>query len=222
MQLVPRIPSHDCLFCHVYATDDPELPWYDRPLIRQDQVGVAMCAVGSFVPGYVLISPAQHESSVQALAAEAAPDFLKFVDRVVDTIEGMYGPSTLFEHGSCRAEERQRSACITHSHIHVVPGTYSFNQLALPTRPLGKLADLVDVPSAEREDGYLMYREPGGLVQYSSDAGVSQFFRRHIARMLGRPDDWDYALFPQRENIQATQDTFRAHQSDLSPLPEPA
>lgn len=222
MPLVPQIPRYDCLFCQVYAADDQELPWYDRPLIRQDEVGVAMCAVGAFVPGYVLISPAQHESSVQALAAEAAPGFLTFVDRVVDAVEQMYGPSTLFEHGSCRAEERQRSACITHSHIHVLPGAYSFNLLGLPVRPLGTLAGLVNVPPAERADGYLMYREPGGLVQYSPDEGVSQYFRRHIARMLGRPDDWDYALFPQWENIRATLDAFPRSPVQPHSLTEPA
>lgn len=222
MPLVAQIPRYDCLFCQVYAADDQELPWYDRPLIRQDEVGVAMCAIGAFVPGYVLISPAQHESSVQALAAEAVPDFLTFVDRVVDAVEQTYGPSTLFEHGSCRAEERQRSACITHSHIHVLPGAYSFNLLRLPIRSLGTLAGLVNLPPAERADGYLMYREPGGLVQYSPDAGVSQYFRRHIARMLGRPDDWDYALFPQWENIRATQDVFPWSPVRPLPLTEPS
>ncbi|MBU2665981.1 hypothetical protein KOI35_20935 [Actinoplanes bogorensis] len=222
MQLVPQVPRHDCLFCEVYATDDQALPWYDRALIRQNQVGVAMCAVGAFVPGYLLISPAQHESSVQALATSAAPDFLIFVDRVVAEVERMYGPSTLFEHGSCRAEERRRSACITHSHIHVVPGAYSFDLLGLPVRPLGTLADLVKVPAAERADGYLMYREPGGLVQYSPDAAVSQYFRRHIARMLGRPDEWDYALFPQWQNVRATQDDFWRTPAQPLPLNEPA
>jgi hypothetical protein len=71
-------------------------------------------------------------------------------------------------------------------------------------------------------DGYLMYREPGGLVQYSSDVGVSQYFRRHIARMLGCPDDWDYALFPQWENIRATQETFPCSPVRSQPLTEPA
>ena len=67
-----------------------------------------------------------------------------------------------------------------------------------------------------------MYREPGGLVQYSPDEGVSQYFRRHIARMLGRPDDWDYALFPQWENIRATLDAFPRSSVPPLPLTEPA
>ena len=222
MPLVPQIPRCDCLFCQVYAAEDQELPWFDRPLIRKHQVGVAMCGVGAFVPGYILISPAQHQSSVQAFAADAAPDFLAFVEDVVGVVERMYGPSTLFEHGSCRAEERQRSACITHAHIHVLPGAYSFSLLGLSVRPLGTLADLVNVPPAQRADGYLMYREPGGLVQYSPDAGVSQYFRRHVARMLGRPDDWDYAVFPQWENVRATQDAFPHSAGRSLPLTEPA
>jgi diadenosine tetraphosphate (Ap4A) HIT family hydrolase len=222
MPLVPEISRYDCLFCQVYTADDQALPWYDRALMKQHAVGVAVSAVGAFVPGYVLVSPAQHESSVQALAAEATHDFLAFVDNVVATVERMYGPSTLFEHGSCRAEERRRSACITHSHIHVVPGSYSFTRLGLPVRALGTLADLVKVPAAERSDGYLMFREPGGVVHYSPDAGLSQYFRRHIARMLGRPDEWDYALYPQWENIRATQDDFSLLPSQSTSLNESA
>ncbi|MDY7089691.1 MAG: HIT domain-containing protein, partial [Actinomycetota bacterium] len=222
MLLVPRFPRHDCLFCQIYETDDHELPWYDRALIRQGEVGVAVSAVGAFVPGYILVAPAQHESSVQALAADATQDFLAFVDRVVEVVEQLYGPSTLFEHGSCRAAERRRSACITHSHIHVVPGAYSFDLLGLPVRPLGSLAELVKIPAAERADGYLMYREPGGPVQYSPDAGRSQYFRRHIARMLGRPDEWDYALFPHWENVRATHDRFSQPLVRSLPLNESA
>jgi hypothetical protein len=66
-----------------------------------------------------------------------------------------------------------------------------------------------------------MYREPGGPVQYSPDAGISQYFRRHIARMLGRPDDWDYALFPHWDNIRTTQNDFSATGPPV-PLTEPA
>ncbi|GIF01643.1 HIT domain-containing protein [Paractinoplanes rishiriensis] len=222
MLLVPQIPRYDCLFCQVHTTEDQELPWYDRPLIRQNAVGVAMCALGAFVPGYVLISPAKHQNSVQALESEAMPDFLAFVDGVVNMVEGTFGPCTLFEHGSCRAEERQRSACITHSHIHVLPGAYSFHLLGLPVRSLGTLTGLAHLPPAERADGYLMYREPGGLVQYASDAGISQYFRRHIARVLGRPDEWDYALFPQWDNVRATQDAFPRSPHQPLPLTEPA
>jgi hypothetical protein len=36
------------------------------------------------------------------------------------------------------------------------------------------------------------------------DIGVSQYFRRVIAKQLGRPSEWDYAVFPRWENVRAT------------------
>ncbi|SNT33148.1 hypothetical protein SAMN05421812_104541 [Asanoa hainanensis] len=184
------------------------MAWYDRPIMRSEGVGTAVCAVGALVPGYLLVSPAQHESSVQALTRPTAVAFLSFLADVHATVERHFGPTTIFEHGSCRSEERRRSACISHSHVHLVPGRYALEQLGLPVRRFETLTGIVDIPPTERNQGYLMYREPDGMVCYAPDAGISQFFRRHIAKMLGRPDEWDYALFPDWANLRATQEAL--------------
>jgi len=200
---------HDCFLCSAHHLNAADLPWYDRPLLRRDGVGTAVGAVGAFVPGYVLVSPMRHESSVRGLERSAASAFLDFLTKVQHAVERRFGPATLFEHGSCRSEERRRSACVTHSHVHVVPGQYSLDRLGLPARRFDTLGDMVALPRAERALGYLMYREPGGVVCCAPDAGVSQFFRRHIAATLGCPDEWDYAVFPRWDNLRATQDAFR-------------
>lgn len=204
-----------CLFCTANgqewqgSTDNrsaptPPVPWYDRPVATAPGVGSAIPGVGAFVPGYVLISPAAHKSSIQDLPRQTVLLFLAFVASVVSRVEAAFGPATIFEHGSCRSDERRRSACITHSHLHVLPGSYSFNVLGLPTRTFRTLREVVEVPQHDRADGYLMYREPGGLIHYAPDAGISQYFRRHIARVLGQPDEWDYALFPRWPNVRLT------------------
>lgn len=203
---LPRSPVHDCLFCCVASLPEGQLPWHDRPVIKEPGIGAVIPAVGAFVPGYVLISPAQHRSSLQNLPAEVAFRFVDFVGGVLARIEAIFGPATIFEHGSCRSEERRRSACLTHSHIHIVPGAYSFGTLGLPVRLYGGFSDLLLAGDGEKLDGYLMFREPGGPVCYAPDLGVSQYFRRHIARVLDCPDEWDYALFPRWDNVRVTQD----------------
>ena len=195
----------DCLFCLAYDASAEDLAWHDRPLFRRPEIGVAVAGLGAFVPGYVLVSPAAHKSSMQGLPSAGGALFVRFVEAVRRTVESRFGPATLFEHGSCRSEERRRSACITHSHIHIIPGAYSFDTLSLDKREYADLIDLVDSPHPERTDGYLMYQEPGGPVCYARDVGVSQYFRRQIARVLGVAEDWDYALFPHWENVRTTQ-----------------
>lgn len=213
----PAIDEH-CLFCSVNNDPEEALSWYDKPLIRASDIGVVIPAVGAFVPGYLLVAPTVHLSSVQGLPSSRRPAFIDFVDRAVGHVEARYGPCTVFEHGSCRQSERRRSACLTHAHVHIVPGCYSFDLLRLPVHEFRTLAEFSEAPADRRTDGYLMYREPGGLVCYGRDLGVSQYFRRHIATMLGSPDAWDYALFPHMENIRTTIDDLAGVPS-VDPVP---
>lgn len=213
----PAIDEH-CLFCSVNHDPEDELSWYDRPLFRSPDVGVAIPAVGAFVPGYVLASPTVHLSSVQGLPGAARAAFVSFVEEIVRRVQSRYGPCTVFEHGSCRQSEKRRSACLTHAHIHIVPGRYSFDRLRLPVQEFSSLVEFSEAPADRKLDGYLMYREPGGPVCYGRDLGVSQYFRRHIAAMRGSPDDWDYALFPYLGNIRATIDDL-AEVPSSDPVP---
>jgi diadenosine tetraphosphate (Ap4A) HIT family hydrolase len=215
----PAIDDH-CLFCAVEEDPVDTLAWYDHPLYRRSDVGVAIAAVGAFTPGYVLVSPTTHVSSTQTLPMPDAALFLNFLDAVVSRVEARFGGCSIFEHGSCRAEERRRSACITHAHVHIVPGAYSFDSLGLPVKTYHELFEIMDLPRPERLDGYLMYREPGGLVSRCSDVGVSQYFRRHIAAVRGYPDEWDYALFPRWEHVRATQEALTSVNMPFLSQPE--
>src|SRR5262245_52560969 len=62
---VVRWNVRDCLFCLAYDGSVEDLAWHDRPLSRRPEIGVAIAGLGAFVPGYVLVSPAEHKSSMQ-------------------------------------------------------------------------------------------------------------------------------------------------------------
>ncbi|NMO55219.1 hypothetical protein HH310_29045 [Actinoplanes sp. TBRC 11911] len=164
-----------------------------------------MSAVGALAPGHLLISPVEHTESVRRLAPGRRPAFLDFTRRVQQRLEHTYGPLTVFEHGSCGRADQRRSACVAHPHIQLLPGRYGFGRLPLPVTSFDSLDNLFAATTPAGDDqGYLLYQEPGGMACLAADVGVSQFFRRHVAELIGEPDDWDYALFPRWENVRAT------------------
>jgi diadenosine tetraphosphate (Ap4A) HIT family hydrolase len=71
----------DCLFCSVNHDPDDALEWYDRPIFREQDVGVVIAALGSFVPGYVLVAPTGHLSSIQGLPPNARSEFIRFLPK---------------------------------------------------------------------------------------------------------------------------------------------
>lgn len=200
----------DCFICAANQGDAGSLPWYDRPLIREPGVGVAVSAVGAFVPGYLIVAPEAHTWSIRDLSQGAREKLLHLVRSVRSRVECIYGPTTIFEHGSCREFDSYRSACVAHSHVHVIPGEYGFGQLALRFATFESLEAMLAAAKGDRDMGYLMYQEPGGLVHYTADPGRPQLFRRHIAAALGEDDAWDYAAAPRWDNVRATQFEFAA------------
>ena len=202
------VSEADCFLCTAAHGDPDSVPWYDRPLIHEPGVGVAVSAVGAFVPGYVIVAPEMHTTSIRDLPRGARDEMLRLAQSARFQIEQIYGPSTIFEHGSCQWFEGRRSACVAHSHIHVVPGKYGFDRLALRFSVFESLEAMLAAADSRRGAGYLMYQEPGGAVYYAADPGISQYFRRHIAAALGEDDEWDYAVVPRWDNVRATQLKF--------------
>src|SRR2546425_8909742 len=86
----------DCRFCSIrhghffYGTAD--LP------IHATRDYFAMASIGGFVEGWTLVVPNDHCLSLRDLYA--VDSFTDFVTRTVRTVEGLYGPSVIFEHGA--------------------------------------------------------------------------------------------------------------------------
>lgn len=192
----------DCLFCNVHPTRDGTTPWHDTPLATEPGVGGAIAGLGAFVPGYVLIFPDLHVTSIAQMPPRPFDSFGRFATRVAKAITHEYGPVTIFEHGSCPTIGIRRSACITHAHLHIIPGSYQLSP---------HLSSSKETTGATiRKAGYLFLREPHEKARYYTDPGVSQFFRRLIAAKLDIADQWDWLLFPENENVAATIERLRS------------
>jgi hypothetical protein len=156
-----------------------------------------------------------HTRSIRDLPPGARDELLRLLEHVRSHIGRIFGPATIFEHGSCQAFDGRRSACVAHSHVHVIPGKYGFDRLKLNFTAFASLQAMLAAADGCPGAGYLMYQEPGGQVHYAADPGISQFFRRHIAMVLGEPDTWDYAAVPRWDNVRATQLKFAEQATNI-------
>lgn len=190
----------DCLFCQVLGAGSDELPWHDKVLARVPDVGAVIAGLGAFVPGYVLVFPEEHIKST--LQIRFRKRFLEFVDRAVGRVTDIFGPATIFEHGTCVTPGTRRSACLDHAHLHVLPGSYRLT--IFMQRRYANPMYYNGLNGNESPDGYLYLREPEGPAWYAPDPKVSQYFRRKIAEQLNRPDEWDYLMFPRLNNVRET------------------
>jgi hypothetical protein len=189
-------PDLACFLCRA-STGTIDIPWSDRPLWLDPRFGVLLPALGGFSVGYMLLAPIEHYPNLAAAlhGDGEANGFTGFVETVLTYLRAKMGDLTYWEHGGASRAGVRSSACIEHAHLHIVPG-----KLDLPLPPdhadhpaIGSaLAALVG--SSEVKDGYLLMGRSPGRCFTGRDVGISQYYRREWARLLGRADEWDYLL----------------------------
>lgn len=193
--------TSDCFACNsLRGTGD--IPWTDRPLLFDPRYGGILPGVGALVPGYVLLCPNEHLPNFSATASE--PKMIAFTEHMLDFLSERMGSLTYFEHGGEGTNSMPTSACVDHAHIHVVPGRIPLEMPAEGKR-YANLADFLADRDPDWVKGpYLMLGHTDGECQVSEDIGVSQYFRRQLARRVNHADCWDYAAVPMLDQVQKT------------------
>lgn len=138
---------------------------------------------------------------------------MKLLELVKLRIERKFETVTLFEHGG--ATSQRSSACIDHAHLHVIPGDYDISS-TINVQNSARYNDVAEfVRSGHDQRPYLMVQESGSACLVTNDQNQSQYFRRHIAKRLNRPDEWDYAACPNYDNVRKTISAFRESNEDV-------
>ncbi|MFG2312881.1 hypothetical protein ACGFS9_30040 [Streptomyces sp. NPDC048566] len=186
-----------CEFC----PGQLEQHWFNDPLMRSGSA-LAIPAVGSLVPGYLLALPLRHVPNASLLPSSERGDFADFVLSVNTCLSAVYSrPVTMFEHGGC-ASDPLDSSCIAHAHVHLVPGVYDLAG-ATPGR-VEKYRSWADFIDSAPEGPYLACTDAGGTVWKFPDLRQPQFYRQVVAKCLHIADRWDYAVHPEWANIRQT------------------
>src|SRR5271170_4110402 len=193
----------DCEFCSPSLRSE----WFNRPVAVDEDHAIAVPSLGSFIPGYLLVLPLAHVTASCRIPANDKVRFASFVHKLASQLTSLYETQvTIFEHGACLSNSRPQSACVDHAHVHLVPGNYDLSAEA-PSQ-VYKHDSFAEFLEMKQSDSYLMLQDPAGPILSFDDKPTSQFFRRIVARRLGIPDYWDYAMFPFAENVRRTYRDF--------------
>ncbi|MEW1778736.1 HIT domain-containing protein [Streptomyces sp. NPDC086777] len=204
----------DCPFCHEFNdVDDSEFRSLfpaDELLNRtvaQDDLFTVVAGIGAINPGYVLLLPRRHTRCFANLTDDEAAGADMWFRKIRDTLSKVYTDPFIFEHGS-RSIRAKSGSCIDHAHLHFVPTEVDpCNHLKRSMR-YSKIDSLGDLIGKFGEDEpYLLGSKRGEVFTFSPDPlspPPSQFLRRLLCQLEGRPDEWDWAVFPEKENMRST------------------
>lgn len=158
----------------------------------------------------MLVSPDEHVNSVHDLEKLRRSDFINLLGETCARIMEIEGAITVFQHSSPSAPDIRRSSCADHAHVQVAPGTYNLDDdpQLVDALHFESLPDFYN--RSAPYDGYIMFIDSVGRVTTVRDIGQPQYLRQRIFEMIGKPDEWDYALFPNEQKMRDTIALFEA------------
>jgi diadenosine tetraphosphate (Ap4A) HIT family hydrolase len=207
-----EVLNNACTFCAQYVLHTEPYFWsrwgknYDQSsdVIVESNSLVVVAGLGALVEGYVLILPKIHYLSIGAIPPSEMAELMKVKDKVRSLIGQLYGPVTLFEHGT--SPSHQAGGCINHAHLHVFPCNADFRpHLGIHVEHrLSAIDELSEFASASIP--YLYYENADGdMFAYEvSEHLPSQYLRRIWAKSIGKPQEWDWAVFVGEEQVAKT------------------
>jgi SAM-dependent methyltransferase/diadenosine tetraphosphate (Ap4A) HIT family hydrolase len=170
-------------------------------LVHRTSVVDVMAGLGCIETGYLLLIPRQHVGSMGELAWSELSYAYDVAAVMADQIRLEFGTKVVtVEHGSSGTDPAQqtRPACITHAHIHLFPIPRNADPFAfLPdgSSPLESLTELQSAATSQRNYYFCCWSAADRYLSTNSTVS-SQHARRVWASLLGRPEEWDWALFP--------------------------
>ncbi len=194
-------------FANIFSTTCPK-PLYDT-VLRDTGPMVVTPTLGSIVPNWVLGIPKDHAVNAARWGQHQGTSPLRAVEKIAHSFRRDLTEVVWFEHGA--TEPRSIVGCgVDHAHIHILfEPPFSFERLCTEVEAEGCLQWLSGEGDAyEALDARQSYFVAGTgnrfLLAQSVEAAGSQFFRRAIARIVGRETVWDYKSHPHIENVAET------------------
>jgi diadenosine tetraphosphate (Ap4A) HIT family hydrolase len=172
----------------------------------------AIVGLGAITPGYILLIPNKHYETISQIGGEEWKDFLFLKSVISRHIRNFYGGVIFFEHGARSTCIIPSGACVDHAHLHSIPALDQRFEDEIPKEfTKSKLASIEELHNLSlNTDRYLFLENNIGekFIYQSKNPIPSQFFRRIWAKLSGKSENFDFALFPEYQNMLATYKNF--------------
>jgi len=166
-------------------------------------------SLGSLVEGWLLVIPKIHYISYGEITDVTLLEELDMLlNYVCNIIKIEYGEYIIFEHGPI--EENSKVGCgVDYAHIHIVPIKLNLdliNSLSQETLQWANVESLHSTSSYTNSGrAYLYFQDNSKNCYIGTKEDIpSQFFRRIIATIIGRPQIFDWKTNYFLENVKST------------------
>jgi ATP adenylyltransferase len=195
-----------------------------------DQVLLETCGcivaptLGSIIPNWLLVVPRHAAVSFREWHTNSHVDPVRLIDNALSTLGVEPARAIWFEHGP--SGEGSTLGCgVDYAHLHIlVDAPFSFNNFSAAITESARINWRWTSPT----EAYACIRVTGSYLVAGSHyeailaEGVesvgSQFFRRVIALLVGKPDQWDYKTHAHLGNVWRTISAF-GNQGALTEAP---
>lgn len=186
---------------------------YDQVLLETHNCVVAP-TLGSIIPNWLLVVPRQRAVNFRKWQAITHTDPVWLVGAILAKTVVETERAIWFEHGPS-AEGSSVGCSVDYAHLHVlVDAPFSFERFAASavenTRvdwrksPSRKAFSSISARSSYLVAGSL----DQALLAEDVESVGSQFFRRIVAALVGKPHQWNYKTYAHLDNVQRTVSAF--------------
>ena len=208
-------------FSAALSPDGCPRPLYDEVLCETREC-VVTPTLGAIVPFWFLVIPRISSANFVEWRGKTGVDPALVVGDILRAQKIDPDRAIWFEHGP-RQQGSQLGCGVDHAHLHVVvDAPFLFEDFvaeAMAASGVNWRDQSTERAYRSIGDGtsYLaaMSMEQAVIAEQVEHVG-SQFFRRVIARLVGRPNSWDYKVHPHLENVESTIAAFNSRAKQLA------
>jgi diadenosine tetraphosphate (Ap4A) HIT family hydrolase len=209
--LRPEVFDPSCTFCLALRSHREGKSKPHDTILYTSPRFVVLPALGPIVPGHVVVVSRNHTPSLLSSGSEMRREYDALLSRLRVSRPFLRSGLLEAEHGSTASE--RAGACITHTHVNLIPNLGHLDGMFDGEFPLEAVAN--QVASLQfAESPYLLLRGGDDYKVYLARNIASQLIRRRLCTLLGR-DDWDWAVFPSDDVISETIGLWRGNDVSL-------
>ena len=187
--------DYECEFCMKIADPASRSSRYDFHVIWSDDNFHVVVPLGALTSGHLLLVSNSHKLAMSGLSENEwdalGPVLRYWTSRLEESWR--YEPAG-FEHGP--SANSSGGACVYHAHLQLLPlADASIGDLMV--EGMTRILSIRQLSSSYPSGGYFLMVSVAGITWAMSDKqATSQYLRKRICALQGRPNDWDYLTCP--------------------------